>query len=170
MIIRQEIPKDFNNIYNLVKTAFETAEVKDGDEQNFVNKLRRSKNYIPELALVAENINLIIGHIMFTKLDVTYGENIYTELLVAPLCVALEYRNKGIGKKLMEYGFKEARRLGYSAAFLCGNPEYYKKFGFKPTSYFGIENKSNIPDKFVMSCELFSDALKNKKGSVNIIS
>ena len=36
--------KDYQNIYQLVKIAFETAKVSDGNEQDFVLKLRDSDN------------------------------------------------------------------------------------------------------------------------------
>ena len=39
MTIRQATPKDFDAIYSLVKTAFQTAKVSDGGEQDFVLKL-----------------------------------------------------------------------------------------------------------------------------------
>ena len=54
MIIRQETKEDFKEIYKLVKNAFETARVSNGKEQDYVNELRASSKYIPELALVVE--------------------------------------------------------------------------------------------------------------------
>lgn len=42
MIIRPETPKDYQAIYDLVLKAFKTAKVSNGDEQNFVNRLRES--------------------------------------------------------------------------------------------------------------------------------
>ena len=65
MTIRQATPKDFDAIYSLVKTAFQTAKVSDGGEQDFVLKLRKG-SYIPELELVAEEDGVLIGHIMLT--------------------------------------------------------------------------------------------------------
>lgn len=50
MTIRQATPEDFDAIYSLVKTAFQTAKVSDGGEQDFVLKLRKG-SYIPELEL-----------------------------------------------------------------------------------------------------------------------
>ena len=47
MIIRRETPEEFSEIYDLVKSAFQTAKVSNGKEQDFVNELRRSGNYIP---------------------------------------------------------------------------------------------------------------------------
>lgn len=46
MIIRPERPQDFDRIYDLVKVAFQTAQVTDGKEQDFVNRLRTEAGYI----------------------------------------------------------------------------------------------------------------------------
>ena len=51
--IRQENKNDYEEIYNVVKTAFETAEHSDGNEQDLVVALRNSDSFIPELSLVA---------------------------------------------------------------------------------------------------------------------
>ena len=67
MIIRQENAEDFSRIYELVKVAFQTAEVTSGQEQELVGKLRNSANYIPELALVAEENGELLGHIILKK-------------------------------------------------------------------------------------------------------
>ena len=47
--IRPESPEDFPAIHDLVRRAFEHAEHADGDEQHLVDRLRRSREYIPEL-------------------------------------------------------------------------------------------------------------------------
>ena len=54
MIIRQERPEDYDTVYHVVKEAFENAEYTDGNEQNLVAALRKSKAFIPKLSLVAE--------------------------------------------------------------------------------------------------------------------
>lgn len=93
--IRPEREEEFEIIYKLIQTAFETADVKDGTEQDYANKLRAGIGYLPKLALVAEKEGKLIGHIMLTKTSVQQnnGENIET-LLIAPLSVLLEYRNQ----------------------------------------------------------------------------
>lgn len=65
--IRQENKKDYDAVYDVVKTAFETAEHSDGNEQALVNDLRKSDCFIPELALVAVWDDRIVGYILFTK-------------------------------------------------------------------------------------------------------
>ena len=47
MKIRVVNKSDFKDIYNLVKEAFKTAQVSDGNEQDFVLELRKRVFYIP---------------------------------------------------------------------------------------------------------------------------
>lgn len=67
MNIRQEQPTDYDAVYQVVKEAFADAEHTDGDEQNLVVRLRKSKSFIPELSLVAVEDEQIVGHILFTR-------------------------------------------------------------------------------------------------------
>lgn len=169
MIIRQEKESDFREIYELIKKAFETSKVKEGDEQDFVNDLRKSDKYIPELALVAEDEGRLIAHIMLTRMEILGKGKAYEELLLAPVCVALEYRNRGIGGKLINKSFELAERMGYSAVFLRGDPAYYSRLGFKPTILFGIRNKGDdVPVENAMVCEIIPGGLQNKTGIIDI--
>ncbi len=131
MIIRPEAAKDYQAIYDLVQTAFKTAKVSSGDEQNFVNRLRASGNYVPELALVAEEEGKMIGHVMLTHTTVETDEGTTCDLLLlAPLAVVLDQRGKGVGGGLLETVCARAKQLGYRAITLVGNPAYYQRFGF----------------------------------------
>lgn len=70
-----------------------------------------------------------------------------------PLSVLLEYRDHGVGSALMKEGLRRGRELGYKAAFLCGDPEYYHRFGFKSIREFGLTNPE-IPEPYAMGYEL----------------
>lgn len=165
MVIRRETPEEFAEIYDLVKVAFQTAKVSDGKEQDFVNHLRSSGNYIPELALVAEEDGKLIGHIMLTKTNIVNGDNKFEALLLAPISVALEYRNRGVGTGLIKESFKLAKEKGYTSVLLVGDPAYYHRFGFKTAVDFGIKHSHDIPDEYVMACELVADALGGISGT-----
>lgn len=166
--IRQITKADYSTVYNLIKTAFETAEHKDGDEQDFAVYLRDGENYIPELDLVAELDEQLMGHIMFTKTYVTKPDGSkHNTLLVAPLSVLLEYRNMGVGSALMEEGLRIAAAMGYDTAFLIGDPVYYKKFGYKQSHLYGI-NHENLPAEYVMVKEIVSDILNGITGIVTM--
>lgn len=107
MIIRTEQPTDHENIYSVVKTAFDTAEQSDGNEQNLVNALRTSSAFIPELSLVAEENEKIIGHIMFTKLQI----GTETILALAPLSVLPQNQKQGVGTALVMAGHHIAKKF-----------------------------------------------------------
>jgi putative acetyltransferase len=168
VIIRQEKPAEYSAIYDFVKVAFKTAKVADGNEQDYVDKLRASGNYVPELALAAEEDGKIVGHIMLTKTYVETGSSRVEALLLAPLSVALEYRGRGIGSKLVLYSFDLAKKLGYLAVFVVGDPAYYCRFGFKSSAPFGIKHvPMAIPDENLMVYELSAGALAGVTGTVN---
>jgi Predicted acetyltransferase len=164
-----ERKEDLKEIYDFIKTAFETAQVKSGTEQDYTDGLRKSANYIPQLALAAKENGKIIGYIMLTKIPVSTPEGPFGALLVAPLCVDIAFRNKGIGQELMREAFKKAKELGYKAVFLVGNPEYYSRAGFKETTLWDITNADNIPAKFVLGKELEENALANVKGFIKFL-
>lgn len=169
MIIRQENKNDFTTIYQLVKTAFETAEVKDGHEQDLVNELRNSNKYIHELALVAEQDEKIIGYIMLTKTNVENKTEKFEVLYLAPVAVAIEYRDQKVGSELICTAMKKAHDMGFKAVFLAGNPAYYNRFGFVPTIRHGIKCSVEIPKKLfesIMVCELYPQALNGISGIV----
>ena len=89
LTIRQENKNDYEEVYNVIKTAFETAEHSDGNEQDLVVALRKSDNFIPELSLVAVMNNKIVGYILFTKIKIGKQE----ELSKIPLipCTTCNY-------------------------------------------------------------------------------
>lgn len=168
MIIRQATEMDFANIYDLIKRAFQTAEVSDGNEQNFVEELRKRKTYLPKLEFVAEIDDKLIGHVMFSKQEVNLTKGEVRALMLAPLCVDVNYRNKKIGTKLVHYGLVKAKNLGYNAVFLLGNPEYYKRFGFKQINNWNLQNGSGVPDEFVLGKELVANCLDTVDGKIDL--
>lgn len=150
MTIRQATPKDFDAIYSLVKTAFQTAKVSDGGEQDFVLKLRKG-SYIPELELVAEEDGVLIGHIMLTGASIRENSGCFGTLLLAPLSVALEWRAKGIGAALIREALAKAAALGHSSAVLIGDPGYYGRFGFHSAASISYPG---VPGEYTLACEL----------------
>lgn len=167
-IVRQIAKADYSTVYQLIKTAFETAEHRDGDEQDFAVNLRKGDNYIPELDLVAERDGELLGHIMFTKTYVTQPDGSrYNTLMVAPLSVLLEYRNLGVGSALMKEGFRIAQAMGYQSAFLIGDPNYYQRFGYKLTHLYGINHES-MPAEYLQVKELTEGTLDGVTGLIRL--
>ena len=170
MIIRREKPSDFQEIHDLVKIAFQTAKVSNGNEQNYINSLRVSGNYIPELSLVAEEDTKLVGQIMLTKTCVTAcGKFKFEALLLAPLSVLIEYRKRGIGSELVKKSFALAKKKGYRTVFVVGDPAFYSRFGFQSSALFGIRHIPPIPDENVMVRDIVPGALAGVTGTVTFI-
>lgn len=148
--IRQEEPKDYGAVYNVVKAAFESADHADGNEADLVNALRKGKSFIPELSLVAEEEGDITGHILFTKARV--GKE--TVLALAPLSVAPAWQRQGIGTALVREGHKRAKALGYDCIVVLGSETYYPRFGYVPAATFGIHPPFDVPSKNFMVCPI----------------
>ncbi len=150
LIIRQENKNDYEEVYNVIKTAFETAEHSDGNEQDLVVALRKSDNFIPELSLVAVIDNKIVGYILFTKIKIGKQE----ELALAPLGVLPEYQKQGIGRTLIQEGNKKAKELGYHYSVVLGSDKYYPKFGYVSAKEYGIVAPFDVPDENFMAIKL----------------
>lgn len=165
--IRPEMVDETDELYSLVRTAFRSAEVSDGTEQDFAAGLRQGTGYIPQLALVAEYSGNPVAHIMFTRTYVAKPDGNYFEgLLVAPLSVLAGHRGKGVGSALIEEGMSRARDMGYGAVFLCGDPAYYHRFGFRSLEHYGIKSAGEVPSQYVMCAELYPGALDGIIGKV----
>lgn len=167
-MIRQARKIDFPAIYHLVQTAFATAKVSDGTEQDFVLELRRRDTYRPELELVAEENGQFIGHILLTPLPVPGAPEGLRGLMVAPLCVRLEDRSRGRGGQLLHEGGRRAAELGYNALFLVGDPDYYSRYGFQSAVSLGFQNASGVPDQFLLARSLNPDGFQEAGGVLNL--
>lgn len=150
LVIRQERESDYEQVYNIVKAAFALAEHNDGNEQDLIINLRKSKAFIPELSLVAILDNKVVGYILFTKIKIRNHE----ELALAPLAVLPQYQKNGIGSKLVEEGHKIANKLGYHYSVVLGSESYYTKFGYKPAENFGIQAPFKVDSKNFMAIKL----------------
>lgn len=148
--IRQENKNDYEEVYNVIKASFETAEHSDGNEQDLVVALRSSENFIPELSLVAIKDNKIVGYILFTIVKI--GE--HEELALAPLGILPEYQKQGIGSKLINQGHEVAKELGYHYSIVLGSEKYYPKFEYVPAIEYGIIAPFEVPNENFMAIKL----------------
>jgi putative acetyltransferase len=164
--IRPELNAEFAEIRTFVKTAFETAKVSNGDEQNFVDRLRASPDHLPDLALVAIEDDAVVGHVMATRTTIATATGAREILLLAPLAVELTHRDAGLGARLTREVLERGRAAGFDAVTLVGDPAYYGRFGFRPATDFGVENTNGIPPQYVLMCELAPGALAGISGTI----
>lgn len=164
MIIRRENSNDFNEINLLIKEAFNRD-----SEKELVEKIRKSPKHINELSLIAEDINEIAGHILFSEIIVKGNKDHLGGLALAPLSVKLTYQNQGVGKALVHQGLLLAKALGYQFILVLGNHNYYSKFDFKKASTFNIKCPFEVIYEDYMAIELRKNSLANVSGIVEYL-
>jgi len=160
LTIRKEEYKDYKKIYEINKLAF-----KQENESILIEKIRKSKNFIPDLSLVAEIEDKIVGHILFSKIKII-GNVAYESLALAPIAVTPEFQKKGIGAELIKKGIDRAKELGFDSVIVLGHKEYYPKFGFQKASKWNIKCPFEVPDDVFMAIELTEKAFEDKAGTV----
>lgn len=154
--IRKEITSDYNSVYEVIKSAFEHAEHRDGNEQDLVVSLRKSSAFIPELSLVAESDGNIVGHVLFSKVKI--GDR--TELALAPLSVLPAFQRQGVGSALITEGHKIAKQLGFDYSIVLGSEQYYPRMGYKPASEFHILPPFDVSNENFMVYPLQGEDVK----------
>jgi putative acetyltransferase len=159
MNIRDENISDKEDIWALESEVFETAA-----EANLVNALRNSGCEF--ISLVAETENKIVGHILFTPVELTGCDNRLKIMGLAPMAVMSQYQNGGVGSSLIKAGLERCRSSGYDAVVVLGYPNYYTKFGFVPSIKYRIRSEYDVPAEVFMILELVPNALKNQHGII----
>ena len=91
-------------------------------------------------------------------------------LLLSPVAVKTELQRQHISKELIEFGFEKAKKMGFKAVLVEGNPANYRSRGFVTSADHGIiaGEKIDLPAvECMMVKELVAGALENIKGTVD---
>jgi putative acetyltransferase len=156
MLIRLEEAADYDAVYSVNVAAFPTA-----SEAILVNALRDQAN--PVISLVAEEADRVIGHILFSPVALSGNTGIQV-MGLAPMAVIPDCQNHGVGSKLVASGLAHCRGMGVSAVVVLGHPEYYPRFGFLPSSRFGMDSDYQVPEEIFMAMELEPGVLGESAG------
>jgi predicted N-acetyltransferase YhbS len=160
-LLRTEKTTDHQQVFELIKSAFQSHPLSNHKEQHLVRLLRNAPSLIPSLSIVAVSktaAETVLGHILLTPVDHKTGIDATTSLpktlALAPLTVSPNFQGKGIGSALIIEAHSRAKELGYSLIVLVGNPNYYQKFGYKEAASYAIKLPYDLPSKNCLACVL----------------
>lgn len=159
MQIRKEKEEDMGGVRRVNESAFDTA-----TEANLVDVLRDQAQ--PIISLVADERGEIVGHIMFSPV-VLSGHPDLKIMALAPMAVLPDHQRKGVGTKLVLAGLEECEKQNFGAVVVLGYPEYYPRFGFVPSSRFGIGCEYEVPEDVFMVKELQEGYLRGATGLIS---
>jgi putative acetyltransferase len=108
------------------------------------------------LSLVAVWQGEVVGHVLFTPVQLGPGRAV----ALGPLAVLPDRQAQGVGTALVREGLRRLAVLGHGAVVVLGEPRYYRRFGFRPASAFGVSWDRPVPDEVFMALELRAQALR----------
>jgi putative acetyltransferase len=127
LIIRNERAADIEEITEVTIAAFKNHPISNHTEQFIIKALRAAGALT--ISLVAEIDGHIVGHIAFSPVTISDGTKDWYGL--GPVSVLPDYQKQGIGKALINKGLSLLRDMDGQGCALLGDPNYYKRFGFR---------------------------------------
>lgn len=157
-MIRPAAPADHPAIRAVNTAAFPTPA-----EADLVEALRNGGHAIAEL--VAENAGQIVGHILFTWLDLIGPDSdCLRGAALAPMAVHPDRQRQGVGGRLIAAGVGDCRAAGVAAIVVLGHADYYPRHGFTPAA--GRIEDPFAADAAFMVLELVEGALDRPRRPV----
>ena len=168
-MIRLEQPKDYREVENLTREAFWNVYRPGCTEHYVLHLFRTNPDFIPELDLVMEEDDKIIGHVMFSKAEIILDDGShFPSWTFGPISIHPAYKRKGYGLKLLQYALEKAKKMGIGLLQMEGNIEFYKHAGFDLASkmkihYHAEQRESKVP--YFLAQELIPGYWGDREGT-----
>jgi predicted N-acetyltransferase YhbS len=156
--LRQERPADGKARETLLDSAFGDTRLRKTSQ-----RLRDGRLPADGLAFVAADGGRVIGTARLWNVACGSGQ---PALLLGPVAVASDCRNRGIGAALVRRCLREARRLGHGAIILVGDAPYYSRFGFAAEKAASLKLPGPFERHRLLALELIPAALDGANGLV----
>lgn len=141
--IRISATADLPAIEALYPTAFP-----DEDLLPLVRELLADTENV--LSLVAELDSAVVGHVAFSKCRLVGTDAVLS--LLAPLAVAPTAQRGGVGTALTNAGIEILKSDDVAAILVLGDPAYYSRFGFAPTT--SVSPPYDLPAEYMGAWQL----------------
>ncbi|WP_428698001.1 GNAT family N-acetyltransferase [Stappia sp.] len=122
-LIRNETPEDLAAIEALQADAFGP-----GRFAKTAFRLREGVDHDPRLSFVGMSGDVFAGSVWLTPITIGGAPS----QLLGPLAVAPAFKNKGLGRLLVNQSLKTALAFGERSVLLVGDAPYYGPLGFEP--------------------------------------
>lgn len=155
--ILQETPDDAEAVERLNARTFGP-----GRFAKSAYRLREEVAHIPELSFTARVGTLMVGSVRLSPIVIGTAK----ALLLGPLTIEPPFRDRGIGRKLIDRALEEAKRKGHRLVVLVGDEPYYGRSGFKPADKGRITMPGPVDPARLLVAELEPGAFDGVSGAV----
>ncbi|MEY9123570.1 putative N-acetyltransferase YhbS [Bradyrhizobium yuanmingense] len=125
-------------------------------------RIREHVDHLLELSFTARIGTLLVGSVR--QLPILIGQT--PALLLGPLTVEPPFRDRGIGRQLMERALKDAREKGHRLVLLVGDEPYYGRVGFKQVPKGRVTMPGPVDAARILVFELVDGAFEGVSGAV----
>jgi len=156
--LRHERSTDVKAREALLDEAFGAARYRKSSQ-----RLRDGRLPAEGLSFIAAEGRRVIGTARLWHVECASGQ---PALLLGPVAVAADCRQRGIGAALVRRALRDARRIGHGAVILVGDAPYYGRFGFSAEK----TGRLRLPGPFerhrLLALELAPGALVGARGLI----
>jgi predicted N-acetyltransferase YhbS len=156
--IRHEKPSDIAAREALLDDAFGS-----GRAAKTAERLREGRQTADGLSFTAAERGRVVGTVRLWHIVLGQAQ---PALLLGPLAVAADRRNRGIGAALMRHALRAAQQLGHGAVLLVGDAPYYGRFGFRQALTERLTLPGPVERERFLGLELRPGALEDAHGAV----
>ncbi len=163
--IRLENSSDYRKVEEVAREAFWNLYIPGCVEHCAIHKLRKSKEFIPELTFVIEADGEIIGSIFYSHSKVVDDKGVeHKTITFGPVSILPRYHRQGFGKLLIEHSIQAAKNMGHKAIITLGYPYHYEPYGFRSGKKYGICMPDRKFYKGLLVLPLYEGALEDVSG------
>jgi len=130
LVIRPARAEDDEAVDNLIRAAFDGTEYGHQGEAELVRMLGADGDVM--VSLVAERGGEVVGHVLFSRMDIEADGAPLSGAGLAPVSVAPDCQGQAIGDALIRAGLTALREQGAAISFVLGHENYYPRFGYAP--------------------------------------
>jgi len=131
-------------------------------EADLIDRLRLERRVVA--SLVAEDRTYVVGHILFSRIEIVGRDRVVPAVALAPMAVVPARHREGIGSALVHAGLDACRAVGERICIVVGHLAYYPRFGFSASLAAPLTSPYSGPA--CMAIELEPGALDGVRGEI----